>query len=282
MRKKSGKKTKNVESSSWTKFLGDDLKKMFIFVTAAVIVCIGLMVLAMFSPSSGGGGTFRPHGRIVITSDSKSPDGTVSATFERCRYFIIYDLAKKRFSAVANPFFNEGNPGVQEANFIANKNEEAIITGNISSAAFHTLENYNIQIYLVPKMSVRNAVRRFLDGRLVHINTPNQMGLVNAPGGFFQQPAQTLEMQRAAWNAPLPQTPVASHRMAYCPRCGLQMPLGSHIRTNRIMCPYCPGQNMQIMMSDGPTIGQAQPVGFGGSRGGSTGGMVTRGVVVLK
>ncbi len=267
------------EPSNWTKFLGKEFKRMFIFIIAAIAVCIGLIVLALFSAPTGGGGTFRPHGRIVITSDSKSPDGIVSATFERCRYFVIYDLASKKFSAMRNPFFNEGNPGVQEAHLIANKNEEAVITGNIGAAAFHTLENFNIQIYLVPKISVRNAVERFLDGRLVHINTPNQMGLVNAPNVFSQQP-QPLEMQQAAWNTALFQNPVASHRTAYCPKCGLKMPLGSHIRTNRVMCPYCPGQNMQIMTPAGPTMGQVQPVGF--PRSSNRGGMTTRGVVVLK
>ncbi len=280
------KKNESRGKLGWTKFIGKDVKLVLSLTVASVAVCAVLILLAMFSAPEGPATAYRPHGRIVITSDSKSPDGFVSATFARCRYFLIYDLATKRFKALANPYFNEVGPGASSARFIANRAEEAVISGNIGPVAYQTLENFNIQVYLVHKTSIRDAVRLFLEGRLVHVKPRNQLGFTNVPPRQELEPPERAAIQRAAWNPAF--GGAQSSRMAYCPIGGLLMPLGPHIQTNRIMCPYHPGQVMQIMVPSqhqngiGPysnQVGQVQGqrVGFGYG-----GGPATRGVVVLR
>ncbi len=285
------KKSKDSSELSWTMFVGKDVRKTLFFTIAAVAVCVAIILLAMFS-APGGVNTYRPCGRIVITSDSKNANGFVTSTFERCRYFLIYDLATKRFKAVANPYFNEVSPGAEAARFIANRAEEAVITGNIGPVAYQTLENFNIQVYLVHKTSVRDAVRLFMAGGLVHVKPANQFGLMNAPARRTQEPPELPEAQRVAWNPGLAQGAPTYQRMAYCPIDGLTIPLGAHIRINRIMCPHHPGQIMQIIDFAGNQAGQApyqigtgqgqlQRVAFGPGSG-YGGGPVSRGVVIMR
>ncbi len=278
---KKGKKDSS--KLDWMRFIGRDVKRMLSFIIVGTAVCVVIILLAMFSTQGGANTTYRPCGRIVITSDSKSPDGFVSSTFARCRYFLIYDLAAKRFKAVANPYFNEVVPGAKAARLIADRAEEAVITGNIGPVAYQTLENFNIQVYLVHKTSVRDAVKLFLAGGLVHVQPANQFGMMNAPMGRDQEPPEVQEIRRVAWNPGFAQGAAVNPRMAYCPLCRLNMPLGPHIRTNWIMCPYHPGQIMQIIDSVGNQTGQLQAQGVAFGYGGSYGtGPATRGVVIMK
>ncbi len=275
------KKDKGTGKLNWTRFVGKEVRIIFSFGVAAAALCVIIALLAMFNAPGGADTIYRPCGRIVITSDSKGPDGSVSSTFERCRYFISYDLATKRFSTAANPYFNEMNPGAREARFIANKSEEAVISGNIGPAAYQTLENFNIDVYLVHKTSVRDAVRLFLEGNLIHVKSQNAFGTANLT------PQRPVQVQAVAWGGGFAgQGRPASTRTAYCAQCGLTMPLGAHIQSNRIMCPYCPGQIMQIMAPLNnqmwlPDTGQGQRVGFGPGIG-AGGRPASRGVLILR
>lgn len=286
------KKTGDSSELNWMRFVGRDVRKIFFFTIAAVAVCAVISLLAMFGAPGGANSIYRPCGRIVITSDSKSANGFVSSTFERCRYFLIYDLATKKFKAVTNPYFNEVSPGAEAARFIANRAEEAVITGNIGPVAYQTLENFNIQVYLVHKTTVGDAVRLFLAGGLVHVQSANQFGRMNVPTRGTQEPPEAPEIQRVAWNPGFAQGSVAGSRTVYCPIGGLTIPLGAHIRINRIMCPYHPGQIMQIIDSAGnqmglapdqfgPGQGQLQRVAFGFGSG-YGGGPASRGVCILR
>lgn len=285
------KKMKDSIEFDWKRFVGKDVKRTFFFIITAAVVSAVIILLAMFGTSGGTNTTYRPFGKIVITSDSKNANGVVAATFERSRYFLIYDLATKRFKAVANPFFNQVDPGDKAARFIANRAEEAVIAGNIGTVAFQTLDNFNIQVYLVHKITVREAVKLFLAGGLIHVQSANQFGRMNAPTRREQEPPEIPNAQRVAWNPGFSQGTVASPRIAYCPLCRLKMPLGAHIRTNRIMCPYHPSQIMQIIDPAGNQIGQvpqqigigrAQRIGFGTGGSFNSAPKRSRGVVVMR
>ncbi len=272
---------KKKPEQNWTRFIGKEVKTAFSFGIAAAAVCIAIILFAMFSAPGGPNTIYRPCGRIVVTSDSKSPDGNVSGTFERCRYFIIYDLATKKFKSVANPYFNEMDSGAKAARLIMDRAEEAVITGNIGPLAFQMMENFNMHVYLVHKTTVRDAIRLFLEGGLVNIQSRDLAASRNIPAQLFQQPMQA---QAVAWQPGF--AGVRHTRTAYCPLCRFNMPLGMHIRTNRIMCPYCPGQVMQIMAPGNqalpPNAGQPQQVGFGQGNGPAAGNPASRGMVIMR
>lgn len=271
-------KKKDEGALSWKKFVGKETKiKIFCMIGTVALFTI-LVVAGIINSPGGVNALFRPVGKVVIASESKSVDGLVSATFERCRYFIIYDLGTRKFKALANPYFNEFNAGGKAAQFIADRAEEAVISGNIGPLAFQTLENSNIHVYLVPKTSVRNAVKRFLEGKLVHMESRNLFGYTNSQ----TQPIQrAIATQQVAFNSPIIE--VNGPRTAFCPLCKLRMPLGPHIRTNRVMCPNCPHQKMQIIEAPGnqPIQGQSQRIGFipGNTFNRS---VPSRGIVILK
>ncbi len=281
------KEKKDNSELGWMRFVRNDVRRTLFFIIAGVTLCAVIISLAMFGTLGGANTLYRPHGRIVVTSDSKDADGVVSSTFESCRYFLIYDLATKRFKAVVNPYFNQENSGAKAARFIANRAEEAVITGNIGPVAYQSLDNFNIHVYLVHKTSARDAVRLFLEGGLVYVRSANQFGLMNtAPNRFGQELPEAPEVpggQRVAWNPGFAQGAAVSPRTAYCPIDGFTIPLGEHIRTNRIMCPYHPAQIMRIIDSAGNQMGrgQTQRVAFG-SGGGNGGAPASRGVVLMR
>lgn len=253
------KKNKDGNKQNWKNFVSRETKMKISFISIAIALCAVLVVFGIINSLGGVSSIFRPCGKIVIASESKSVDGLVSATFERCRYFIVYDLATKKFKAIANPYFSEFNIGDKAAQFIVNRAEEAVISGNIGPLAFQTLESSNIHVYLTPKTSVRNAVKRFLEGKLVHMESSSLFGYTD----FQTQPLQrAIATQQVAFNSPL--INVQGLRIAFCPHCKLRMPLGSHIRTNKVMCPNCPHQKMQIIgaAENRPMRGQSQQIGF--------------------
>lgn len=260
MRKKQDK-----NKPGWAKFVGKETKIKISFIAFAVALCAILIIAAVATSLGGTTAIFRPCGKVVIASESKNVDGLVSATFERCRFFIIYNLATKKYKAIANPYFSESNLGDKAAQFITNRAEEAVISGNIGPLAYQTLENSNVHVYLVSKMSVRSAVKKFLEGKLVHIESRNLFGYTD----FSVQPAQqAIGGQQIAFTSPL--VGANGSRTAVCPLCRLRMPLGAHIQTHRIMCPNCPHQRMQIigaagnypMQQQGQMQGQGQRIGF--------------------
>ncbi len=271
-------KSKDGGKPSWKKFVGRETKIKISCIAVTIVLCAILIVAGVVNSPGGVNAIFRPFGKVVIASESKSVDGLVSATFERCRYFIVYNLATKKFKALANPYFNEFNAGDKAAQFIADRAEEAVISGNMGPLAYQTLENSNIHVYLVPKMSVRNAVKRFLEGKLVHMESQNLFGYTNSQAQPMQRAIAT---QQVAFNPPL--TDVQGLRVAFCPHCNLRMPLGTHIRTNRVMCPFCLNQKMQIIEGVGnqPIQRQGQQIGFipGSAFNRSA---PSRGIVVLK
>lgn len=105
--------------------------------------------------------------KIAVTSRGTALDSEVDSRFGRCPYFVIVETDDMSFKSIANSNVSVGGgAGVQTAQLIADKNAEAVLTGNCGPNAFRTLEAAGIAVVTGVSGTVRTAVESYLAGSL--------------------------------------------------------------------------------------------------------------------
>ncbi|MFC1629749.1 NifB/NifX family molybdenum-iron cluster-binding protein [Patescibacteria group bacterium] len=111
--------------------------------------------------------------RIAISSTDKGIESNVSDVFGRCPYFIIAEIKNQKTEkteAIKNEGMNQtSGAGVSTAQLIAEKNVNAVITGNVGPRALDVLKQFGIEIYF-GKGEVKEVFQEFIDGKLEKIN----------------------------------------------------------------------------------------------------------------
>jgi len=120
--------------------------------------------------------------KLAVSSQGKNIESPVDPRFGRCAYFLIVETDDLRFEA----FDNEnrslgGGAGIQSAQFVASKGAKAILTGfcgpnavrTLSAAgrfcgpnAVRTLSAAGIELYVVQRGTVKEAVEKYIKGEL--------------------------------------------------------------------------------------------------------------------
>jgi len=107
--------------------------------------------------------------KIAISSNGKDLESEVSEVFARCPYFIIAEIEEgkiKSFEAIKNEVSDRmGGAGIFAAQLMAEKNVNAIITGNVGPRAFDVLSQFKIKVYQA-KGTVKEALEKFIKGEL--------------------------------------------------------------------------------------------------------------------
>ncbi|MCK4525604.1 MAG: NifB/NifX family molybdenum-iron cluster-binding protein, partial [Candidatus Andersenbacteria bacterium] len=89
--------------------------------------------------------------------------------FGRCPYFLIVEIEDKKiqgFEAIENTSAKQmGGAGISAAQVVAEKDVDAIITGNIGPRALDVLGQFNIKIYN-GSGSIDDVLQKFIDGKL--------------------------------------------------------------------------------------------------------------------
>jgi len=110
--------------------------------------------------------------KVVISSTGKGLDSQVNMRFGRCPYFIIAEIENKdimKVEAIENSMANQmQGAGISAGKIIAEKNVNAIITGNIGPRALDVLKQFNIKVYN-GSGQVKEALQKFIDGKLEKI-----------------------------------------------------------------------------------------------------------------
>jgi predicted Fe-Mo cluster-binding NifX family protein len=122
--------------------------------------------------------------KICITSLGDNLDAEIDPRFGRAAYFIIINTDNMESESVQNPYIQAGGgAGVQAAQFVANKNVEAVITGNIGPNSFQVLTEAGLSIISGVSGSVRSAVEKYKNGELKSVGNPT----VNEKFGMSQE-----------------------------------------------------------------------------------------------
>ncbi|MBD3155398.1 MAG: dinitrogenase iron-molybdenum cofactor biosynthesis protein [Candidatus Aenigmarchaeota archaeon] len=115
--------------------------------------------------------------KIAVTAEQDSLKSTIDMRFGRCPYYIIFETENKKIKGheiVKNTAGNQmRGAGITAAQFVANKNVEVIITGNIGPKAYDILSSTGIKIVTGASGNVKVAVEKYLKGELISNDQPN-------------------------------------------------------------------------------------------------------------
>ena len=110
--------------------------------------------------------------KIGISSNGKNLEDTVSEVFARCPYFIIAEIKNRKIEKteiIKNESTDQmSGAGISAAQLIAEKNVNAVITGNVGPRALDVLRQFNIKIYS-GSGTVKEVLQEFIDGKLKKI-----------------------------------------------------------------------------------------------------------------
>jgi predicted Fe-Mo cluster-binding NifX family protein len=105
--------------------------------------------------------------KICITSQAESLNSEIDPRFGRANYFLIVDTDNMEIESFKNPYTQAGGgAGIQAAQFVANKDVEAVITGNIGPNSFQVLTEAGLNIISGLSGSVKSAIEKYKNGEL--------------------------------------------------------------------------------------------------------------------
>ncbi|MEJ2567737.1 MAG: NifB/NifX family molybdenum-iron cluster-binding protein [candidate division WOR-3 bacterium] len=111
--------------------------------------------------------------KICITSQGDNFTAEVDPRFGRAFYFLFVDTDNMKSEAIQNPYMQAGGgAGIQAAQFVANKDIEAVITGNIGPNAFQVLKEAGLSIISGVSGNVKAAIEKYKKGELKSAENP--------------------------------------------------------------------------------------------------------------
>jgi predicted Fe-Mo cluster-binding NifX family protein len=116
--------------------------------------------------------------KIVLTTTSPDLDSAVDPRFGRGAYFLVIDTDTLEWQAHSNPGVSaSGGAGSLAAQFIANQNAGAVISGDFGPNAYNALQTAGVDMYLYDASRTgREAVEQFKNGQLEHVSAPTGRG----------------------------------------------------------------------------------------------------------
>jgi predicted Fe-Mo cluster-binding NifX family protein len=100
--------------------------------------------------------------KICITAQGDGLEAEIDPRFGRAAYFLIVDTDKMEVGAFPNPYMRAGGgAGIQAAQFVANKDVEAVITGNIGPNAFKVLGQAGLNVITGVSGIVKAALENY-------------------------------------------------------------------------------------------------------------------------
>ncbi|MDH7605261.1 MAG: NifB/NifX family molybdenum-iron cluster-binding protein [Melioribacter sp.] len=106
---------------------------------------------------------------ILIGADSNNLTSPVAKRFGHANYYIVYNTETKSFEAIENI---KGRHHHENLNELTKKGIETFIVGNIGPHAFEVINTEKSKVFLARKMSVQEAIDKFLQGGLLQLNEP--------------------------------------------------------------------------------------------------------------
>jgi len=116
--------------------------------------------------------------KIIITASSSSLDARFDPRFGRSAFFVVVDTETMQWEALPNPAINaSGGAGTQAAQFAAEKNVAAVISGDFGPNAASVLKAGGIPMFInKSEGNIRNIIERFLAGELQQVDSPTASG----------------------------------------------------------------------------------------------------------
>jgi predicted Fe-Mo cluster-binding NifX family protein len=121
--------------------------------------------------------------KIAISSSGKTLDSLLDPRFGRCAWFLVIDPADMSYEAFDNQSAAQSSgAGIQAAQFLADKNVSAVITGHVGPNAVQTLSAAGIEIFAQQQGTIKEVVERYKDNGL-NPTTQSTVGCHSGMGG---------------------------------------------------------------------------------------------------
>lgn len=105
--------------------------------------------------------------KIAIPVDEKCTRGSVSLSFGRAPYFLIYDIESKESVFMENSALkNQGGAGIKAAQLVVDSKAAALIAPRCGENAAKVLKGADIILYKTIDGSVEDNIRAFVHGDL--------------------------------------------------------------------------------------------------------------------
>ncbi len=116
--------------------------------------------------------------KIAISSVDGKLESPVDERFGRCKKFVIYDSESKIHKVIDNAISagSVQGAGVQASQNVINAGAKVVITGHIGPNAFKILSAGGIEVYTASTMTVEEAIKAYLEGRLKKLQGPDVSG----------------------------------------------------------------------------------------------------------
>ncbi|MGI6607980.1 MAG: NifB/NifX family molybdenum-iron cluster-binding protein [Erysipelotrichaceae bacterium] len=109
--------------------------------------------------------------KIAIPVENKKIDSSVSLTFGRAPYFLIYDMEKKESSFIENSAAGStGGAGIKAAQIIVDNNVEVLLTMRLGENASEVLKSADIRIYKTIDGSIKENIDAFAENKLFQLD----------------------------------------------------------------------------------------------------------------
>ena len=105
--------------------------------------------------------------KIAISSTGQRLESDIDPRFGRCKYFLVVDTDTRDFEALPNEYADVmGGAGVRAAQFVADLDVKAVLSGNIGPNAFEVLKAAGIEILTCLEGTVNDAIEDYKEGKL--------------------------------------------------------------------------------------------------------------------
>jgi predicted Fe-Mo cluster-binding NifX family protein len=194
--------------------------------------------------------------RIVVSSVGPAMNSQISEVFGRAQYFIIYNLKRKSFFTVENPYLNEAHAvGLRIGAMLKDKRVGIVICKNIGPEPVKKFNSCGIRAYIGATGTVSDGIMQFMNDQLIlttkpnvpsHYGLPGQAPCPNVPGQpntrienpMLPIPDAAAPGQQAALRVSVPQW---NARTVTCPACKavISIPDQDPATRGNVMCPAC-------------------------------------------
>jgi len=124
--------------------------------------------------------------KIAISATAPGLDAKVDPRFGRCQCFIIADPETMEFEVVDNSSaMTAGGVGISTAQMIAEKEVEAVLTGNCGPNAYQALSSTGIKVITGVSGSVKGAIEGYRSGKSqtsASASVPDHFGIGSTSG----------------------------------------------------------------------------------------------------
>ena len=217
------------------------------FLIALILVTV-LMAAGIwtFLGSKGVSGPTQDVNKVTLPAKGNDLNAQISEYFGRAPYFIIYDVNRKVFWTIPNPFVNEAHAvGLRVGTMLVKKRVGVIVCKNIGPEPIKKFNDSKIKVYIGAEGTVADGIKQYKNNHLILTKKPNVPTHYGLPGqrpcpNVLGQPKKRIEnpMQQAGLNIYDPQW---NGWTIICPNCEtiMTVPYQGFLLPESIICPYC-------------------------------------------